>query len=460
MQIVSLDYWLGFSFVILIIVFLGFYATRQVKNADDFVLAGKSSGAFMVMGSVVGTAVGASATIGTAQMAFIKGLSAWWFCLGCGIGFFIMAFTYISPFTKSTAATVSQFLIKAYSSKIGVASSISSVLGLFFSVAASCLVLIPMIATCFSVDLLTGLYISLFLIIMYVFFGGAWATGLMGIFKTLSLYVVLVLAFLATVKVVPITSVIANYPAFPWFSLFPNSFVVDIAAGISTIIGVMCTQTYIQGFCGAKDEKTAKRGMFLSAFFTAFAALPAIWIGLFMKMQHPDIMPINALPLFINYYFPPWLSGFAFGVLLIAALGSAAGLILGMATIVNIDIVTPLFKEFSKKYGLTVTRIMVFVISLFTLVFTYINHDALILDWTILSMCLRSAGIFLPLIFAIFKPGFFKANFAIMAVFCGTLGALLWRIFFPDLYSPLYPGLFISLIFMILGYKGKGENCC
>lgn len=452
----TVAYWLGLLAVILAVVVLGTYAARQIHSVDDFALAGRSSGPFMVMGIVVGTAVGASSTVGTAQLAFRVGLNAWWFCLGCCLGFVIMAFLYVKPLYSAKQTTVTQFLAVAYNQRTGVVASLFSVTGIFFSAAASSLVLIPMMANCFSVNLFHGALIALLLIVLYVFFGGAWGTGLMGIFKAGLLYLVLGVCFFVTLgKTGGVQPLLDYFPAYPWFTLFPNGFITDLGAGASTVIGVMCTQTYIQGFLSAQNEQAAFRGMILSGAFTLLSGLPAIWVGLFMRRYHPDIIPIDALPLFIMTYLPDWFAGVSIGMLIIASVGSAAGLVLGMGTILSNDILRRLMPEICKNHMLVATRSTVFFITVIILIFTYLNNDAIVLDWTILSMCLRGAGVFIPLLLAIFRPGLFGATYASLAIAGGSIAALCWRIFLPNFYSPLYPGMLVSAVFMLLGYNKK-----
>ena len=452
----SILYWAGFLLVVVSVVVLGVFAAKKVQNAEDFALAGRSSGVLMVMGTAVGTAVGASSTIGTAQLAFTIGINAWMFCLGAGIAFIIMGIIYVKPLYLSKISTISDFMSLKYNEKTGFVASLFSVIGIFFSAAASSLVLIPMMAANFSVDMTVGALMTLFLIIMYVFFGGTWATGLMGIFKACILFLVLFVSLLVSLKLSGgFAPIINNFSFNPWFNIFPKGIFIDIAAGLSTAIGVMSTQSYVQAMCSAKSEKAARNGMFLAGTFAILSAVPAIWIGLFMKVNHPDVLPIKALTYFITNYLPDWFAGISMGILVIAAVGSAAGLILGMGTIVSTNIITLVVPDFCKKNMLLVTRITIFLITCFVLVFTYINNDALVLDWTILSMCLRGSGIFIPLILAVYKPGKFAAEYAMYAIIAGSLSALSARVFISHLISPLYPGMLVSAIFMCLGYYSK-----
>ena len=84
----------------------GIYSSRKVKSADDFDVGGRSAGVIMVAGSIAATIIGGAATIGTAQGGFTFGFAAWWFTLGSGIGFLIVAAFYARPLRKSGLTTI------------------------------------------------------------------------------------------------------------------------------------------------------------------------------------------------------------------------------------------------------------------------------------------------------------------------------------------------------------------
>lgn len=93
---------LSLVITMLFVVALGLYSARKVKSADDFSIGSHSSGATIVSGTIIGTIVGGAATMGTAQLAFCVGLSAWWFALGSGLGLLILSFLR-RPFTPLRA---------------------------------------------------------------------------------------------------------------------------------------------------------------------------------------------------------------------------------------------------------------------------------------------------------------------------------------------------------------------
>lgn len=93
----------GLVATILLIIGIGVYSGRKVKSAADFSSGGGKAGSWIVCGAIMGTLVSSQATIGTAQLAFSYGMSAWWFTLGSGIGCLILALGYAAPFRRSGA---------------------------------------------------------------------------------------------------------------------------------------------------------------------------------------------------------------------------------------------------------------------------------------------------------------------------------------------------------------------
>ena len=93
----------------------------------------------MVAGSIAATIIGGAATIGTAQGGFTFGFAAWWFTLGSGIGFLIMAAFYARPLRKSGLTTISEYLVINFGPQAGPIASIAASLGIFFSIVSSSL---------------------------------------------------------------------------------------------------------------------------------------------------------------------------------------------------------------------------------------------------------------------------------------------------------------------------------
>ena len=456
---------LGSIVITLVLTILpGIYAGRKVKSADDYALGGRSAGIGMVAGSIIGTIVGGAATIGTAQLGFQLGLTAWWFTLGSGVGFIIMGLFYARPLHNSGLMTISEFLVVNFGKKAGPIASLSATAGIFFSIVASMLTSIHLIVGLFHVSLLTAATIIIVIVAALVFFGGINSSGMAGIFKILLVFAtVFVGGILSYNDLGGLTGIRESFPAFPWRSLFGKGIEDSLFSLFSMVIGVISTQTYVQALFSAKDSATAAAGCVAAALIVIPVGLPSVMIGMYMHAMHPEINAIDALPFYLCTYLPEWLGGIGIAALLLSSLGSISGLALGIGTMISRDIFNDLFGLHDVKRLLWISRFSVLAVTFGAVIFVFHYLDSLVLHWNYLSMALRGAGIFLPLTFIVFFKGLVPQEAGLTAMIAGILVACLWPFIFPDSTNALFPSLAFNLFFLVPGvlwtlYKNKNRK--
>ena len=439
----------------------GIIASRRIKSADDYNVGGRSAGVGIVAGSIIGTIVGGAATVGTAQLGFKLGLTAWWFTLGSGIALLIMAAFYAKPLRASGLTTVAEFLVTNYGKPAGWLATVSSCAGIFFSIVASTLTALHLVAGIFGVNL----YISALLILLitagFVFLGGISGSGMAGIIKIILIFAsIFVGGVLAYGKLGGSAGLTAALPAQPWFSLFGRGVEDGLFSLCSMIVGVISTQTYVQALFSAKDSKTAAVGCVTAACVVIPVGLPSVMIGMFMHINHPEINSIDALPLYLSTYLPDWLGGIGLAALLLSALGSIAGLALGIGTMISRDIISKLWRSATAVNLLWASRFSVLLAAAAAIVFVFFHLDSSVLEWNYLSMALRGSGIFLPLTFCVFFPHRVRASMGVAAMGAGIFAALFWKHISPWQINSLFPALVYNLIFLVIGlYWGKkGEE--
>ncbi len=438
----------------------GLYLARRIKSAEDYSLGGRSSGTLMVAGSIIGTIVGGGATIGTAQLAFKLGLSAWWFTLGSGISFILMGLFYAVPLRKSGLTTISEFLVANYGPAAGYFATVSSSIGIFFSIVSSGLAAIHLVENLFGCDFLVSALILLVIVLGLVFFGGIAGGGLAGLLKLLFIYAaVFAGGFAAYEGMGGLTGLCAAFPPLPWFSLCGAGIEGALLNFASLLVGIVSTQTYIQAIFSAADSKTAAKGCFLSAALVVPVGLPSVLIGLFMRANHPDIASVNALPVFLANYLPPWLGGIGLAALLLSAFGSIAGLSLGIGTMISKDAANILGSRLTNKAQLFCNRMTVLAVILGSIFFVFTHLHSSVLMWNYLSMSLRGSGIFLPLTFSVFFHGKIRRGLGLCSIALGILTAVLWELFEPVAINGLFVALFVNLLFLAAGlYAGPSRK--
>lgn len=350
----------------------GILAARRIKSADDYNIGGRSAGIGLVAGTIIGTIIGGAATVGTAQLGFKLGLTAWWFTLGSGLALLIMAFFYAVPLRKSGLTTISEFLVVNYGKPAGWLASLSASAGIFFSIVASTLTALHLVAGILGVNLPLAGGIILACVMGLVLFGGLSGSGMAGILKIgfifISIFVGGVFAF---VDMGGVAGIAAHFTSYPWFSLFGKGLEDGLFSLGSMIVGVISTQTYVQALFSAKDSRTAAVGCVTAALIVIPVGLPSVMIGMFMKANHPEINSIDALPLYLITYLPDWLGGIGLGAVLLSAMGSIAGLSLGIGTMISRDIYKNLWQGATTVDLLWASRISVFAVSLGAMCFVF-----------------------------------------------------------------------------------------
>lgn len=438
----------------------GIIASRRIKSADDYNVGGRSAGVGLVAGSIIGTIVGGAATVGTAQLGYKLGLTAWWFTLGSGIALLIMAAFYAKPLRASGLTTVAEFLVTNYGKPAGWLATVSSCAGIFFSIVASTLTALHLVAGIFGVNLYVSAMLILVITAGFVFFGGISGSGMAGIIKIVLIFAsIFVGGILAFCNMGGSAGLAAALPAQPWFSLFGRGVEDGLFSLCSMIVGVISTQTYVQALFSAKDSKTAAVGCVTAACIVIPVGLPSVMIGMFMHVNHPEINSIDALPLYLSTYLPDWLGGIGLAALLLSALGSIAGLALGIGTMISRDIISKLWRSATSVNLLWASRFSVLLAAAAAIVFVFFHLESSVLEWNYLSMALRGSGIFLPLTFCVFFSNRVRASMGVAAMGAGIFAALFWKHISPWQINSLFPALVYNLIFLVIGlYWGKKEE--
>ena len=300
--------------------------------------SGGKIGFGVVAGLIMGTLVGGSSTIGTAQLAYNYGMSAWWFTIGASLACLVLALVYTKPLRKNGNATLVGMVAQEYGPKAGMAATILNSVGTFINIlsqllAASAVVLViwPNMGTVWTI------IISAVVMILYVVFGGAKGAGIVGILKLCLLYVSMVTCGILALNHIGgidgLTSAISTFSAQTgrnFASLFCRGVGTDLGACVSLILGVLTTQTYAQAVLSAKSDGQAKAGAIISTCLIPAIGIFGIIVGLYMRTvtDPATFVAKTALTSFILEYsgMPDVLAGVVLGTLFIASVGTGAGL--------------------------------------------------------------------------------------------------------------------------------------
>jgi len=444
----------GFIFTLVIVLAVSIYSGKQVKDAKDFDSAGKSSGTLLVMGAILGTLVGGSSTVGTAQLAFSFGFSGWWFTLGAGIACLLLALVFNKPLRASSGATLVGIISDEYGETIGVVASVLSSIGTFINILSQIIAattVVQIIIPTVSVNL--ALLISAALMIAYVVFGGVKGAGMVGVVKL----VLLIAAVLISVIIVisrcnGIAMLWNNLDHDKYFNLFARGIGKDCGAGLSLILGVLSTQSYAQALLAGKSDKVSRNAALLDAAIIPLIGIGGILVGEYMQLTNPDMPAKMAFTQFVIDNIPPFAAGIILAALLLAVVGTGAGLSLGISTVLSNNIIKKRTRKFDDpKKNLFLSRMIIIVCLMAACIMCACPIGDTILNFAFMSMGLRGAVLFVPLCAAIWVKSGIDSKYILYSVTVSPLVVLIFGVwdFLP--FNSLFLGLMVSVIIISTG---------
>lgn len=449
---------IGAALALALIFGVSILSGRRVKNGAEFDSGSGRAGSAVIAGSIMGTLVGGSSTVGTAQLAYHYGLSAWWFTLGGGIACAILALLYVVPLRKSGCTTILGIITREYGKPVGIAASLLSGVGTFISILSQLIAASAVIAIVLpALPTVWALILSAALMAAYVIFGGVLGTGLVGIVKLALLYIAVIagggMALHLSGGVAPLWNTLDHST---YFNLFARGFGTDAGAGLSLLLGVLTTQSYAQPILAGSSDRAARKGALISAVLTPPIGIGGILIGLYMRMHVPGLDAKLAFPRFILDHLPALPAGLILATLLITVVGTGAGLSLGISTVINRDIVRSLTDRFSSPgTNLILSRILILTVLAAACAAVCCPIGDMILGFSFMSMGLRGAVLMIPLAAALWLPGRLRSGWVMAAVITGPAVVLVCGLWGILPFDPLFAGVAASFVLCALGIRRK-----
>jgi SSS family solute:Na+ symporter len=346
---------------------IGLGARKKVRTESGFFVAQRRMSLPFIAGSLVGTAVGGSVTVGMAGLGFGQGLTgAWWLLVG-SIGLLILGIFFARKVRGAALYTLPELAEKQYDRRVGLAASILIVVA-WVGVVAGQIVAAGKVLSILGIGSV-NLWMAIFstVLIAYSVLGGQLAAIGTDLFQAIMIYLGIFIGLgLVLTQVGGLGGLRLSLPQ-DYFS-FPVSSQFNWKALLSLLILVGATYVvgpdmYTRLFC-AKNEKTAQRATFLSAISFVPLAFAVVLIGMSAKVLYPEITPEQAFPKVISAIPSPILSGLILTALVVAPLSSC---LLNQGVILTQDIIKRFHPLLSEKKTILLTRLNIIILGLLAL---------------------------------------------------------------------------------------------
>jgi SSS family transporter len=431
-------------------VIIGIITSKYVKTIEDFIVAGRKLGPWLVALSFNSTALSGWLILGVSGWVYRQGYQAAWTLWGSGafavLASYLILGKYIRRFSKITnSLTIPDMLeIRYYDQKRHILRWISAII-IFISTVIYIGGLEATLAKAFKYVFGIGAVESVILgsavVIVYVLLGGilaaVWTDVLQGALMVITSIMLLIVGFQAGGGLDLFSKVDAMAVKDPNIILTPWQSPSVILYGISlilfaSILSYMGQPQLLNKFMGARDDPTIRKASLISLITQIVLFIGVLVAGFAARVVWPSasMLPNKDTELAAPFLIENYAGGIALGILwagVLAAVMSSADSLTIMATssIVN-DLYYKIFRpNASPKQLVNLSRIVTLLIGILGIIVAF---QPLLLLW---SIWLGWSG--LAVFITLLLPGLFwkraTRESAIIALIVSFIVGMLWFYF-------------------------------
>jgi SSS family solute:Na+ symporter len=440
---------------VLLTVLLSLWTKKFTSTSSRFMTGGRDMGAFVIGVLMMSEFIGTAATMGTAEAAFGKGISAAWNLVSMCLAFILFACFMAPKFQRLGEYTISGAIATRYGEKVRLMTSVIMIYALQVVNVSMYVGGAATIATILHLPTYIATLITAAVTILYVAVGGIKGVAYTNLIHASIKYFGLIITTVVALQFSggSLTHLREVMPPV-YFSLTGVGLPTIIAWTIGNIGAVFSTQYVIQAIAAIKDEHKARKASWLAGLLMIPVGLMSAFIGVAAKYVFPQIKGVSAIPT-LAARMDPWFGGLVIAGLAAAVFGSVSGVTLGSTALVMKDFYVPLVKP-GEKHTLIASRIISIVIGLLPVPFAMLMPG--VLKTIFFARALRtSIAIVATCMF--FAPGFSSGTGAFWGLLLAALGASGW--FFmgnPFGIDNIYVAAAIPLVVMMIDHVLKGAG--
>lgn len=400
----------------IILVLVGFIATKGVKGASDFFVAGRRLGSALLFTTLIAPNIGAGSTVGVAGVGYKFGISAWWWIASSAVGSVILAFV-VGPAIWKVAKkydlyTLGDYLDHRYNRNFRGLISLMMAIGTLAIFAGQLMGIAWILTAVAGTSKTVGILVGAIVVVLYFGAGGLLAATFVNSIQIAVKFLGFSLAIPFALHYIGgwegLTALVAQNLA---DGNKTEAYLSFDGIGITMILGyfLMLTPSFfispglIGKVYGARDVATVRIGTALNALVQfAFAIVPVL-LGMCAYAAFPNLSESElALPTVMKEFMPFWASAFALAAIFSAEVSAADAVLYMITTSFTKDLYkTFINPEISEKVLLRMSRIVTAVAGILGISIALILPNiitALSIFYSLMSVSLTA-----PLLFGLFS---------------------------------------------------------
>jgi SSS family solute:Na+ symporter len=395
---------------------VGVLSLKHTKDTKSFMTGKNQMGPIIVGILMMSEFIGTGSTLGTAQTAYEKGLSAAWNLITLGLGYLLYAYFMAPKFQALGEYTISGALARKYGNGVRIVVSLTMIYALTTVNVSMYTGGAATIGSLLNIPIETAVIIIGSATILNVALGGIRGVGYANLIHTSFKYLgMIVVAVTAWILVQAQPEVMATLPE-THYSFFGLGMPTLIAWTVGNIGAIFSTQYVIQCISSLSTPQEAKKAGIVASVLIVPIGFLAAYIGITSRALFPNINSVMAMPAFFTVM-DPWTAGIAVSGIVAATFVTILACQLGATALIMKDFYIPLFNP-SDKHQMIATRTISILIGI------------------------------LPIPFALYVPGLLKTLFFARALRTAVAVIAIFMFYLPNVGSSRSAtvGLILSVV--------------
>jgi solute:Na+ symporter, SSS family len=397
---------------------------RSVTSATTFTSGRTGSGvpAILVGLMLMSEFIGTSASVGTAQEAYVFGISAAWNIIALGAGFLFYAWLLAGKYKESGHNTISGVLAEAYGPSTRIATSLVMIFALQIVAVALYAGGGTILSALLAVDRTLATVICGVVAVLYVFLGGMRSVVYTNVIHSLMKYTGIGVAlYFGLTKVGGLSELQGRLP--PAMLSWTNVGLAQIFAWFIAGIGAtFSTQYVIQAVNTVETRQKAQAASFYAALLLVPFGIAIALIGMCSLALSPGIKSINAFSALIADMDGP-MAGVVAAGLAASLFGTIAAISVSTATLLYKDFYARLVGEDDANRALIFVRVTTVIVGLLPIVLAIYTPN--VLQMTFLAKAIR-ASLSVLVVLAFYARGPGTKGAALVSIIGSMVATIAW----------------------------------
>ena len=442
---------------LLLTILIGYWASRKVRTAGDFMLAGRSLPILLSSSALFATWFGSETVFGASSRFLDGGLYAVIEDpFGAALCLVLFGLFFARKLYNMNLLTLGDFFEVRYGKRTELMASVFLAPPYIGYIAAQLVAMGLILHVVTGLPVWQGTVASAGVVTFYTYIGGMWAISITDFVQSIIIILgLLILALVLSKEAGGVGNVLSNVnpesshflPKAEW-----REVTTYLAAWSVLGLGSIPSQDVFQRSMSSGSANTAVRSCYYAAILYLTVAMLPLFISLCTKQLYPHQVQGDTqltLPNMVMQHTPMIVQIMFFGSLLSAIMSTTSSAILAPAAIFSKNLVQPLLaKELSDKHMLLLTRVSVLLFSGVATIMACIrtNIYELVGESSVLSL----VSLFAALVFGLYWK---RAN-STGAVVSMITGVITWALFewvFSIGVPSLVPATLVSIASLVVG---------